>query len=87
MKAAVREIRTNGIAVGKGRMVVAKDVVTALEREVARAEELFATARADVARKILGNYVGTAPSGPSGPATSPSGSTTAGRSASAAPSP
>ena len=60
MKAAVREIRTNGIAVGKGRMVVAKDVVAALEREVARAEELFATARDDVARKILGNYVETA---------------------------
>ena len=60
MKAALTDIRQNGIAVGRGRMVVAKDVVAVLEKEVAKAEKLFATARADVARKILGNYVETA---------------------------
>ena len=60
MKAALTDIRQNGIEVGRGRMVVAKDVVAVLEKEIAKAEKLFATARADVARKVLDNYVKTA---------------------------
>ena len=48
MKAALRDIRKNGIAVAGGRMVVAKDVMKALEWEVSKAEELFKTARHEV---------------------------------------
>ena len=60
MKAAIQDIRKNGIAVGGGRMMVAKDVIKALEKEVAKAEDMFKTARKDVARTILTNYLETA---------------------------
>ena len=60
MKAAVADIRKNGIAVGGGRMMVAKDILEALETEVANAEQLFETARKDVVRTVLTNYVETA---------------------------
>lgn len=59
MKAALTDIRRNGIEVGGGRMMVAKDVVQALEREVAKTEELFKTARHEVAKAILDNYLTT----------------------------
>ena len=62
MKAALTDIRKNGVAVKGGRMVVAKDIVSALEKEVAKAEELFKTARQEVAKKVLDNYVETAQS-------------------------
>ena len=62
MKAALRNIRKNGIAVAGGRMVVAKDIVKVLEREVAKAEELFKTARHEVMRKVIAHYVETAKS-------------------------
>ena len=60
MKAALQDIRKNGIEVNGGRMMVSKDIIQALEKEVGKAEELFKTARKDVAREILGNYVETA---------------------------
>ena len=69
MKAALQDIRKNGVEVAGrkngvevagGRMMVAKDVITALEKEVAKAEELFTTARAEVSRRVLYNYIGTA---------------------------
>ena len=62
MKAALTDIRKNGIAVAGGKMVVAKDILTALERAVANAEDLFKTARAEVAHKVVANYVETAKS-------------------------
>ena len=60
MKAAVADIRKNGIEVGGGRMIVSKDIMLALEKEVAQAEELFATARKDVKQRMLDNFIGTA---------------------------
>ena len=60
MKAAVADIRKNGIEVGGGRMMVAKDILEALETEVANAESLFETARKEVKRTVLTNYVETA---------------------------
>ncbi len=62
MKAALRDIRKNGIVVEGGRMVVAKDVMKALEWEVSKAEELFKTARHEVMRKVIAHYVETAKS-------------------------
>ncbi len=59
MKAALTDIRKNGVQVGDGRMVVAKDIIKALEEEVAKAEALFETARSDVSRRILDNYIYT----------------------------
>ena len=59
MKAAVADIRKNGIAVGGGRMTVAKDIIKALETEVAKAEQLFETARKEVQRTVLTNYLKT----------------------------
>jgi hypothetical protein len=59
MKAAVQDIRKNGIAVAGGRMMVAGDILKALEKEVARTEELFETARKDVKRTVLTNYLET----------------------------
>ena len=47
MKAALQDIRKNGVQVGDGRMVVARDIMKALEEEVAKAESLFETARSD----------------------------------------
>ena len=44
------------------RMVVAKDIMKALERAVANAEELFKTARHEVMRKVIVNYAVTAKS-------------------------
>ena len=59
MKAAIADIRKNGIAVGGGRMMVAGDVMKALEKEVAKAEKMLKTARKDVAQKVLTNYLKT----------------------------
>ena len=59
MKAVLQDIRKNGIQVGDGRMVVARDIMKALEEEVAKAESLFETARSDVSRRILDNYIQT----------------------------
>ena len=60
MKAALQDIRKNGVQVGDGKMVVAKDIIKALEDEVAKAEKLFETARGDVSLRILENYMQTA---------------------------
>ena len=60
MKAAVADIKERGIQVGGGRMMVAKDIMAALEKEVAQAEELFKTAKQDVKKRILDNFVATA---------------------------
>ena len=59
MKAALADIRKNGVQVGDGRMVVAKDIMKALEAQVAKAEKLFETARGDVSLRILENYMQT----------------------------
>lgn len=59
MKAALQDIRKNGVQVGDGRMVVAKDIIKALEAQVAKAEKLFETARSDVSLRILENYIQT----------------------------
>ena len=60
MKAALADIRRNGVQVGNGRMVVAKDIMKALEAQVDKAEKLFETARGDVSLRILENYMQTA---------------------------
>ena len=60
MKAAVADIREHGIQVGGGRMMVAKDILKALETEVAQAEELFKTAQRDVKERMLDNFINTA---------------------------
>ena len=62
MKAALTDIRKNGIVVAGGKMVVAKDIMNALEKGVAKAEELFRTARHEVMQKVVANYVETAKS-------------------------
>ena len=59
MKAALADIRKNGVQVGNGRMVVAKDIMKALEAQVGKAEKLFETARSDVSLRILENYIKT----------------------------
>ncbi len=59
MKAAVADVRKHGIEVAGGRMMVAADVLKALETEVGKAEDLFRTARTEVARTVLGNYLET----------------------------
>ena len=59
MKAAITDIRKNGIAVGGGRLMVADDIMKALETEVAKAENLFKTARQEVTRTVLANYLET----------------------------
>ncbi len=59
MKAALQDIRTNGIEVGKGRMMVAKDIVKALEEEVGKAEEMFKSAKRAVLEKVFDNYMTT----------------------------
>ncbi|MBR4653806.1 MAG: hypothetical protein IKO72_10655 [Kiritimatiellae bacterium] len=60
MKAAVADIREHGIQVGGGRMMVANDILKALETEVAQAEELFKTAQRDVKQRMLDNFINTA---------------------------
>ena len=60
MKAAVVDIKENGIQVGGGRVIVPKDIMTALEQEVAKAETLFKTARRDVQKRMLDNFLATA---------------------------
>ena len=60
MKAAIQDIRQNGVEVAGGRMMVAKDILKALESEVAKAEELFRTARKEVRETILRKYFTTA---------------------------
>ena len=59
MKAAITDIRKNGIEVGGGRLMVADDIMKALENEVGKAEEMFKTARKDVAHRVLTNYLET----------------------------
>ncbi len=59
MKAALQDIRTNGIEVGKGRMMVAKDIVKALEEEVGKVEEMFKSAKRAVLEKVFDNYMTT----------------------------
>lgn len=59
MKAAIKDIRKNGIEVGGGRLMVADDIMKALENEVSKVEAQFKTARKDVAQKILENYIDT----------------------------
>ena len=59
MKAAITDIRKNGIEVGGGRLMVADDIMKALETEVAKAENLFKTARQEVTRTVLANYLET----------------------------
>lgn len=60
MKEAVVDIREHGIQVGGGRMMVAKDILKALEKEVAQAEALFETAQRDVKQRMLDNFINTA---------------------------
>ena len=63
MKAAVAAIRNGGIEVRAGRggrMIVSKDIISALEKELAAVEKMFKTARKDVVRKIFSNYIDTA---------------------------
>ena len=60
MKAAVADIRKNGVEVGGGRMIVPKDIMKALENEVAKAESLFETAKHDVKQRMLDNFILTA---------------------------
>ena len=64
MKSAIADIRENGVARNEAgdSMAVAKDIVEALEKEVAKVEALFKTARRDVARKICENHIETAKS-------------------------
>ena len=73
MKAALKDIRENGVEIDGdfkivdgvkvvGKMVVAKDIIKALEAEVATAEKLFKTAREEVAGKVLKDYIATAKS-------------------------
>lgn len=70
MKAALQDIRTNGIKVddkrtmvakdvGKGRMMVAKDIVKALEEEVGKVEDMFKSAKRAVLEKVFDNYMTT----------------------------
>ena len=60
MKTAIQDIRRNGVPSGGGRMQVPKDILKALETEVAKAEERFRTARREVRATILRKYVATA---------------------------
>ena len=59
MKAALEDIRTNGIETGDGRMMVAKDIVKALEEEVGKAEDMFKSAKRAVLEKVFDNYMTT----------------------------
>lgn len=70
MKAALQDIRANGIEVddkrtmvakdvGKGRMMVAKDIVKALEEEVGKVEDMFKSAKRAVLEKVFDNYMTT----------------------------
>ena len=60
MKEAVADIKNNGIQVGNGKMIAPKDVLKALEKEVAQAEELFKTAKKDVKARMYDNFIATA---------------------------
>ena len=60
MKAALQDMRRNGVAVEGGRMVVPKDILKTLENEVAHVEALFLNARREVRRTIIHNYLSTA---------------------------
>jgi hypothetical protein len=60
MKAAIEDLRKNGLPSGGGRMLVPKDILKALETEVAKAEDLFKNARREARATILRNYVETA---------------------------
>ncbi len=62
MKAALVDIRTNGIEVGGGRLMVADDIIGALEKEVASVADKFKTARNEVRRQVLNNYLNVASS-------------------------
>ena len=60
MKSAIEDIRRNGVEVGGGRMMVAKDVIEALEKGLQKAEDLFKTARQDVMTRVCVNFLTTA---------------------------
>ena len=60
MKAALQDMRRNGVAVQGGRMGVPKDILKALEDELARTEALFLNARREVRGTVLRNYLSTA---------------------------
>lgn len=59
MKAAMTDIKNNGVDVGNGRVLVAKDIVQALEKELGDVQKLFTTASRDVAQKICTNFLST----------------------------
>ena len=60
MKAALRDIRKNGIEVPGGRVMVARDFIEGLEKELGEVEARFSTARRDVARLVYRNFLATA---------------------------
>ncbi|MBP5300362.1 MAG: hypothetical protein J6Y80_03055, partial [Victivallales bacterium] len=60
MRTAVEDIRKNGIEVGNGKMMVPRDIMKALEEEVAKAEKAFKTAKKDVVATLRRNVLGTA---------------------------
>ena len=59
MKAAIHDIRKNGVAVGGGRVIVAADITKALEKELAKADARFSTAQKDVAARIRSEVFAT----------------------------
>ena len=58
MKAAIQDIKRNGVAVGDGHVKVAADIIKALETELAKAEKRFETAKKDVAARIRDEMLG-----------------------------
>lgn len=55
MRAAVSDVRANGIPSGNGRMMVAKDILRALDTALDNAEKAFGKAKATVAAAIRRN--------------------------------
>ncbi len=62
MKAAITDIKNHGIDVGSGKVLVAKDIIQALEKELDNTEKLFSTANRDVVQRICTNFIATAES-------------------------
>ena len=61
MKGAIEDIRKNGIAVdGGSRMMVAKDIMAGLESALKGVDLMLQTAKMDVGKKVLENYLATA---------------------------
>ena len=59
MKAAVSDIKHNGIEVAGGRVTVPRDILRGMEIVLGNLTERFSTARNDVARKLYGNFLQT----------------------------